>query len=135
MELKSLLKETKEIEIQFPDLDGFMVKIAYLSKEQLRKIMSKSKIIGYDRKLGEPTETLDDELFTKLYVEKALVGWTGLKYEYLKDLVLIDESQLPEEGELEYSLTSAIQLVNSSKHFDTWISSVISDISLFNKGS
>jgi hypothetical protein len=135
MELKSLLAESKEIEIDFPDMEGFKVKVCYLSKEQLRKITEKARTIGFDRKTHTPTETLDDELFTQLYVSKALTGWKGLKYDYLKQLVLIDESSIPEEGELKYSEENAIQLVNNSKHFDSWISSVISDISLFNKGS
>ena len=135
MELKNLLAESKEIEINFPDMEGFKVKVCYLSKEQLRKITEKSRTVGFDRKTHQATETLDDELFTKLYVGKALVGWSGLKFEYLKELVLIDEEALPKEGFLDYSENSAIQLVNNSKHFDSWISSVISDISLFNKGS
>jgi hypothetical protein len=136
MELKSLLADTKEIEVEFPGMDGFKVKLVYLSKEQLRKIGEKSKTIGFDKTTHQPTETVDDKLFTKLYVEKALVGWKGLKYEYLPDLVLLNaESKLPKAGELEYSLENAIELVTSSKSFDSWISSVISDISLFNKRS
>ncbi len=135
MELKSLLAETKEIEIEFPGMDEFVVKVVYLSKEQLRKIGEKSKTIGFDKKTHQPTESIDDKLFTKLYVEKALVGWKGLKYEYLQELVLVDPSTLPEEGELEYTKGNAVELVNSSKDFDSWISSVISDISLFNKRS
>jgi hypothetical protein len=135
MELKSLLVATKEIEINFPDMEGFKVKVCYLSKEQLRKITEKSRTVGFDRKTHQATESLDDELFTKLYVGKALTGWSGLKYDYLKQLVLIDEAEVPEEGYLEYSENNAIELVNNSKTFDSWISSVISDISLFNKGS
>jgi len=134
MELKSLLATTKEIELDFPDMEGFKVKVAYLSKEQIRKITNKSKTIKFDRKTHQPTEELDEEIFTKLYVEKAVLDWKGLSYEYLGQLVLLD-SEVPEDGYLEFSTDNAYQLITNSNHFDSWISNVISDLSLFSKSS
>lgn len=135
MELTSLLASTKSINIPFPGKEGFVLTIAYISKEQLRKIAEKSKIIGFDAKTGQSEETLDNDLFTKIYTEKSLTGWEGLKFEYLKDLLLINEGELPEEGFLEYTPKNAVALVTNSRAFDNWITSVMSDISLFNKGS
>ncbi len=135
MELTSLLADTKKIDIPFPGLDGFIVTIAYISKDTLRKIADKSKTIGFDPKNGSTTESLDEKLFTKLYTDKSLVGWKGLKYEYLKQLLLVEEGELPGDGFLEHTPNNAVALVTNSKAFDNWITSVMSDISLFNKGS
>jgi len=135
MQLSSLLAETKQITVPFPEKEGFEVQITYLSKESLRKIGDKAKTIVFDQKTHAPIEGLDDELFTKLYVNKALTGWKGLKYEYLTDFLLIADGELPEEGELEYTQENAYTLVTNSKLFDGWLTSIMSDISLFNKGS
>ena len=136
MDLKSLLVSTKEMEVEFPNCPGFMVKLCYLDKESMRKIGEKSKIMGFDRKTRQPTEEMDEELFTKLYIGKALVGWKGLKLSYLKDLVLLDiEGEEDEEALMAFTPENAIDLVTASKDFDAWISSVISDVSLFNKRS
>tara|TARA_R110000851_G_scaffold257839_1_gene410297 strand:+ start:465 stop:866 length:402 start_codon:yes stop_codon:yes gene_type:complete len=133
MELKSLLTDTKKITADFPGAKGFKVTLAYLSKEKLRKISEKSKTYDFDPDTRKPVQAIDDELFSKLYIEQAILGWEGLKYEYLTKLVLVD-GELP-EGELEFSLENASTLVNNSPTFDRWVSSVASDISLFNKGS
>ena len=135
MELSSLLASTKKIKMPFPGKEGFIVTIAYISKEVMRSIAEKCKTVGFDSKSGQATETLDEELFIKLYTEKSLVDWQGLKYEYLTDLILVEESSLPKEGFLEYTPTSAVTLVSNSKAFDSWITGIMSDISLFNRGS
>lgn len=136
MELSSLLAQTKTISLDFPGMEGFKLKITYLSKEELRKIREKAKTIGFDKSTRQPIETIDDDLFTKLYVSKALAGWEGLKYSYLKELVLLEDNDtLPEEGELDYTETNAYSLVTNSTVLDNWLSKVMSDMSLFNKGS
>lgn len=135
MELSSLLAKTKKITVPFPGMQGFSVDIVYLSKEESKRIREKSKNISFDQKTHQPVEGIDDDLFTSLYVKKALTGWTGFKYEYLKELILVDEDALPEEGELPYTENNGLMLVNNSTNFDSWLSSVMSDISLFNKGS
>ena len=135
MDLKSLIADTKEIEIEYPNLKGFKVKVVYLSKDKLRKIGEKCKSIGFDSSTRQPIESMDDEMFQKMYIESALTGWSGLKFEYLTHLMPIDLDKLPEEGELPYTVSNAVEIVSNSKEFDAWLTQVISDVSLFNKGS
>ena len=136
MELTSLIAKTKTIKVPFPDMQGFVVEINYIGKEEIRKITEKCKTVGFDKKTRQPTESIDDELFAKNYVNKSLVGWSGLKYDFLKELILVEEGAgWDGEALVDYTETNAYTLVTNSSTFDTWLSSVMSDISLFNKGS
>lgn len=135
MELSSLIAKNKEIEIDFPGKEGFKIKICFLGKETMRKIGEKSKTLGFDPKTRLPDEQFDDELFTQLYIDQAIIDWKGLKIEYLADLVLLEDTDTQDAGLLPYSKNNALMLVTNSRVFDNWLSSVMSDISLFNKRS
>lgn len=136
MELKGLLATDKKIEVEFPGMPGFKITLAYVGKDEIRRISEKSKTLEFDRSNRQPIEKIDDELFTKLYTKAAIKDWKGLKFEYLKDLVILDDgSKLPDEGVLEYTEENAYELVTNSKSFDSWISNVISDVAVFNKSS
>ena len=135
MDLSSLIANEKTISIPFPGLKGFEITIKYISKSVLVKLGEKCTIIGFDPKTSKATSELDNELFTKMYTEKTLLDWKGLKYKYLEDLLLGNEGQLPEEGCLPFTQDNALALIKNSTGFDTWLTSVMSDISLFNKRS
>jgi len=132
MDLKSLISSTKTIEVEFPGMDGFVLTLNYISKEEVRKITEKCRIMKFDKKTRQPIDGFDGDLFVKLYTAKVLTGWVGLKYSYLKELLVLQD--LP-DGELEYSEENAHTLVTASSTFDEWLNATMSDVSLFNKDS
>lgn len=137
MELKGLLTNERIVTAEYPDPDlkGFEVSVAYVSREELQKIRSKCLVTKFDKKTRQPQESVDDKLFLQLYVNKVIRGWKGLKLKYLQELVLVDLGSADPESELEYSEENALQLMQNSIPFDTWITGVVSDISFFNKHS
>lgn len=134
--LQSLLTPSKVVEVDFQDKTGFKVKVAFLSREELIKLRKACVTTKFDRKTRQPIEELNDELFTKNYVASVVKGWTGLKYEYLQDLMLVDLSSIKDlNEELEYSEENALVLMKNSTEFDNFISDVTSDLSNFQKFS
>jgi hypothetical protein len=134
--LQSLLTPSKVVEVDFQDKVGFKVKVAFLSREELIKLRKACVTTKFDRKTRQPIEELNDELFTKNYVASVVKGWTGLKYEYLQDLMLVDLSSIKDlNEELEYSEENALVLMKNSTEFDNFISDVTSDLSNFQKFS
>lgn len=135
MELKSLISDNKVIDIEHPEFPGFVVSIAYVSREQYAALAKKATTLQYDKRTHKPDNKLDMDLLAKLQVKATIKGWTGLKLRYLLDLLPID---LPEdtdldETELDYSEDNALTLITDSVAFDSWVSSVASEVKNFNK--
>jgi len=136
MDLKSLITDKKEIQVEHPNLEGFLVKVAFISKDQTKKMLDRSTTNKYSKRTHKLEEEVDNDLFLKLYAKALIKGWSGLKYTYLTELLPVDLSAIDDlETEIEYSEENALDLLKGSTDFDNWLSSVVSDISLFNSTS
>lgn len=136
MDLKSLISTDKNIEINYPnpDMKGFKVKLRYMSKDLQEDIRKKATILGFDNRTNAPVEKLDDDLFYKLYVQNALIGWSGLKLKYLDSMVPVNfPAGTDLEQELPFSEENALMLVKNSTNFDVWLTKTINDVAVFNK--
>lgn len=131
--LKSLLIPSKETEVEFPGLPGFKVSLAYLSRESLAKIRKNSTKVTF--KNGRTSDSFNDELFLKLYVEATIKGWSGLTYEYLQELALVDIGTADPKAELPFSTENALDLMKASTSFDEFISEIVNDLQNFTKSS
>ena len=131
MDLKSMLLPEKVVTFEFPGCEGFMVDLAFLSKESNQQLWKKCQRQVIDSKSRKAREEFDDELFLELYTRAVIKGWKGLKLKYLKELVLADVPEDKEEDELNYSEDNALTLIQSSNIFDNWVGEVISDIANF----
>jgi len=137
MELKSLITKERVISVEYPDpeLEGFVIEVAYVPREELQKIRQKCLVTKFDKKTRQPAETVDDKLFLKLYTEKVIRGWKGLKLKYLQELLPVELGKADPNTELEYTVDNALELMQNSTVFDTWLTGIINDISFFNKNS
>lgn len=129
--LKSLLVPSKNIEVEYPGMPGFVVSVAFLSRETLQNIRKKSTKTSFKNR--QPVEELNDDLFLELYVKASVLGWKGLKISYLEQLAPIDVSGLNPEDELEFSDENALYLMKSSSNFDAFISEQVTDLGNFSK--
>ena len=116
MELKSLLVDSKTTWVEFPGLDGFEVELANLSRKELQNIRKQCLQNKFNRKTRAFEESLDDEKFVRLFAEKTVQNWKGLKLKYLEDLILVDLSGQDVESELEYTLDNAYLLDQPVNH-------------------
>lgn len=135
--LQSLLTPSKVVEVDYSsDKPGFKVKVAFLSREELIKLRKNCVTTKFDRKSRQPVEELNEDLFSKNYVAAVVKGWSGLKYKYLADLMLVDLTSIKDVEEvLDFTEENALLLMKNSVEFDGFITDITSDLANFRKFS
>ena len=131
--LKSLLTPSKTVGIEFPGMEGFEVKLTYLAREELLKLRNRSVTQVLNKRTRAYEEQLDNDKFLVEYSKAVIKGWTGLKYKYLEELLLVDTSTVNPEDELEYNLENAELLMKNSGDFDNWVSETVGELENFTK--
>ena len=132
--LKSLLTPSKTVSVDFPGLDGFTVKLTYLAREELLKLRNRSVTQKLNKKTRAYEEQLDNDKFLTEYCKAIIKGWTGLKYKYLEELLLVDISDVEPDSELEYNQENAEILMKNAADFDNWVSETVGELENFTKG-
>ena len=69
-------------------------KLCYLAREELVKLRKKCVTTKFNKKTRQPEEDLDEERFLVEYCKAVIKSWSGLKYRYLEELLLVDISKL-----------------------------------------
>ena len=131
--LKSLLVPTKEVEVEYPGMQDFKLKLSFLSREELMKIRKKATKLEYKNR--QPVESLNDDLFLQLYVDSCIRGWEGLKFSYLEQLAPVDVSGQKPDDTLGYSRENALYLMKASSNFDSFVSETVTELSNFQQDS
>ena len=129
--LASLMTPSKTVSINFPGYSGMKVDLCYLAREELLKLRKKCLSTKFDRKTRQPEEILDEDKFLIEYCEAVIKGWSGLKYRYLEELLLVDVSSLDADDELVYTKDNAELLMKNSATFDTWVTETVGDLENF----
>lgn len=132
MQISGLISSDKEIEIDYPELEGFKVKIAYLSNDKLSEITKEATVHKYNKKTRQMDQDIDDSKFREEYCKTIIKGWSGFKLKHLKELAPVNLGDANLEEEIEFNTQNASDLVKNSKYFDNWISEVSSDVANFN---
>jgi len=122
---------SKTVSIDFPGFTGMQVDLCYLAREELLKLRKKCVTTKYDKKTRQPEEVLDEDKFLVEYCKSVIKGWSGLKYRYLEELLLVDVSQFDPNDELPYTAENAELLMKNSTTFDTWVTETVGDLENF----
>lgn len=111
---------------------GFEVQLAYLSRPEMEKIRKSVSKPVINKKTRAMTEEIDSELFTKILVEASLLDWKGFKLEYALRLLPIELPEGVEPSEvIDFTKEDALELVQGSPEFDTWLNDTIFDLDTF----
>jgi hypothetical protein len=129
LSLKTLLVPSKSVKAEYPGMPGFVVDLAFLSRETLLNIRKKSTKTTFKNR--QAAEEFNEDLFLQLYVENAIKGWDGLKLSYLEQLAPVDLAGQDSDAELEYTAENALYLMKNSSNFDAFISEQVSDLGNF----
>jgi len=122
---------SKTVTLDFPGYSGFNVDVTYLAREELLKLRKKCLTTKFNRKTRQPEEELNEDMFLVEYVKGVIKGWSGLKYRYLEELLLVDVSELSPDDELPFTQDNAELLMKNSGDFDTWVTEVVGDLENF----
>ena len=131
--LSTLMTPSKTVSIDFPGFDGFSVDLTYLAREELLKLRSRCLKQKFNKKTRAFEEQLDEDIFLTEYVKSVIKGWKGLKYKYLKELVLVDVDGQDQDTELPFSTENAELLMRNSADFDQWVTETVGDLENFTK--
>lgn len=131
--LSSLMTPTKTVEFDFPDYEGFKVKLCFLAREEMIKLRKECTSTKFDRSIKQPIDYFDEEKFMKKYCEAAIKGWSGFKFKYLEELLLVDVGTLDPDDCLPYDQENAIELLKNSEVFDRWVTTMQTDLANFTK--
>jgi len=129
--LASLLTPSKTVTIDFPGFNGCTVDLCYLGRDELLKLRKKCVSTKFDKKTRQPEEVLDEDKFLTEYCKAVIKGWTGLKYRYLEELLLVDISDLDPEDDLPYTQDNSELLMKNSSTFDTWVTDTVGELENF----
>ena len=129
--LASLMTPSKTVSIDFPGFTGMQADLCYLGREELLKLRKKCVTTKYDKKTRQPEEVLDEDKFLVEYCKAVIKGWSGLKYRYLEELLLVDISALNPDDELVFTQENAELLMKNSTDFDAWVTETVSDLENF----
>ena len=129
--LATLMTPSKTVTIDFPGYAGMTVDLCYLAREELVKLRKKCLTTKFNKKTRQPEEELNEEVFLVEYCKAVIKGWSGLKYRYLEELLLVDVSSLDPEDTLIYTQENAELLMKNGTQFDTWVTETVSDLENF----
>ena len=129
--LASLMTPSKTVGIDFPGRDGFEVSICYLAREELLKLRKRCLSTKFNRKTHQPEESLDEDKFLVEYTKAVVKDWSGLKFSYLEEFLLVDISDYDPDDLLPHTQDNAELLMRNSNDFDTWVTDVVGDLENF----
>lgn len=129
--LATLMTPSKTVSVDFPGYTGMEVSLCYLGREELVKLRKKCVSTKFSKKTRQPEEILDEDKFLLEYCKAVIKGWTGLKYRYLEELLLVDISELDPDDELAYTHDNAELLMRNSSDFDSWVTETVGDLENF----
>ncbi len=129
--LATLMTPSKTVSIDFPDMEGFTVKLCYLARDELMKLRSRCLKQKFNKKTRAFEEQLDEDTFLVEYVKAIIKDWNGLKYKYLKELMLVNVENMKEDDELPFTRENAELLMKNSLDFDTWVTETVGDLENF----
>ena len=129
--LASLMTSSKTVAIDFPGYTGMEVSLCYLAREELLKLRKRCVSTKFDKKTRQPEEILDEDKFLVEYCKAVIKGWSGLKYSYLEELLLVDVGELDPDDTLLYTQDNAELLMKNSTIFDGWVTEAVADLENF----
>tara|TARA_Y100000389_G_scaffold199383_1_gene237659 strand:+ start:2542 stop:2964 length:423 start_codon:yes stop_codon:yes gene_type:complete len=129
--LATLMTPSKTVTLDYPGFADFSVDVTYLAREELLKLRKRCVSTKFNRKTRQPEEELNEDMFLVEYVKAVIQGWSGLKFRYLEELLLVDVSAYEPDDELPFTSENAELLMKNSGDFDTWITEVVGDLENF----
>lgn len=130
-----MLKDKIEAWVPVDGYPGFEVKLAYLSRPEIDKIRKSVTKPTLNRKTRAMEDTVDTDMFSKILVKESILDWKGFTLEHALSLLPIE---LPKGADvtstIEFTTEDAVDLVQNSPVFDSWLNEVIFSLDSFRSG-
>ena len=105
--IASLHAQETTIEVEYPDIEGFIISLVYLNRDDLTKIRNRSLTYKFNKRTRQREEEVDNDKFLDEYTKRAI------------------------KEEISYSETEALELIKNSTVFDQFITDCMQDYEKF----
>ena len=129
--IASLHAQETTVDVEFPDIEGFVISLAYLNRDDLMKIRNRSLSYKFNKRTRQREEEIDNDKFLEEYTKRAIKGWKGLYVKNLPQLLPIDMSNADPNEVIDYNETEALELIKNSTVFDQFITDAMQDYEQF----
>ena len=129
--IANLHAQETTVDVEFPEIDGFVISLAYLNRDDLMKIRNRSLSYKFNKRTRQREEEVDNDKFLEEYAKKAIKGWKGLYVKDLPQLLPIDMENADPNEAIEYNETEALELIKNSTVFDQFITDPMQDYEQF----
>ncbi|AXQ66756.1 hypothetical protein HOT95_gp131 [Vibrio phage vB_VpS_PG07] len=131
LNLANIILDTKTMTFDHPEFEGLTITLTYNSKSRLSELRKSCLETKYDPSVGAPIQKLNIEKWNEVFCKEVISTWSGFKYKYLAQMLLINESAVELEDELEFTVENATTLLTQSNTFDSWVNSCLADLNNF----
>ena len=129
--IASLHAQETTIEVEYPEIDGFIISLVYLNRDDLMKIRNRSLSYKFNKRTRQREEEIDNDKFLDEYTKRAIKGWKGLFVKDLPQLLPIDMTNVDASEEINYNEEEALELIKNSTVFDQFITDAMQDYEQF----
>ena len=129
--IANLHAQETTVDVEFPEIDGFVISLAYLNRDDLMKIRNRSLSYKFNKRTRQREEEVDNDKFLEEYTKKAIKGWKGLYVKDLPQLLPIDMENADPNEVIDYNETEALELIKNSTVFDQFITDAMQDYEQF----
>jgi preprotein translocase subunit SecA len=129
--ISNLMAKETVIDVEFPDIEGFVVNLVYLGRDDLMKIRNASLTYKFNKRTRQREEEIDNDKFIEEYARRAIKGWSGLKVGSLPKLLPVDLSAMDKDEAVDYSEEDALDLLQNSTIFDQFVTDAMNDYEQF----
>ena len=129
--IASLHAQETTVDVEFPDIEGFVISLAYLNRDDLMKIRNRSLSYKFNKRTRQREEEIDNDKFLEEYTKRAIKGWKGLYIKDLPQLLPIDMANADPNEVIDYNETEALELIKNSTVFDQFITDAMQDYEQF----
>ena len=129
--IASLHAQETTVDVEFPDIEGFVISLAYLNRDDLMKIRNRSLSYKFNKRTRQREEEIDNDKFLEEYTKRAIKGWKGLYVKNLPQLLPIDMENADPNEVIDYNETEALELIKNSTVFDQFITDCMQDYEKF----
>ena len=118
---------------EVPELGGFFMKIAYLSKVAIDRMTARHTRYVYSKAQKARVPKLNTDGLYREFASHIILDWKGLTAGMLKQVIVLkDAHKVPDDAPVPYNEDNVVILLENARAIDNWVVEIAADASPFN---
>lgn len=120
---------------EFEFLEGFKLRLKFMSRTLAQTYVDQCRVRKFNPQTRQREDTLDAEKLQGLMVKNHFIGWTGFTIKHLREIVVVNKTDLDDDTEIEFTSETALQLVQQSTDMEEFVFETIRNVAAFQRDS